>query len=91
MRSNSYCDSHSNDEGSIHFLTRSASGSALVDRAFFHGDGYFVQSTFASAIGDSELSASQSTISVDETNNSILIKVKYADGSTVKTTSIGLS
>jgi len=84
-------DSHSNDEGSIHFLTRSASGSALVDRAFFHGDGYFVQSTFASAIGDSELSASQSTISVDETNNSILIKVKYADGSTVKTTSIGLS
>jgi hypothetical protein len=55
------------------------------------GTGYIIQMANNAAIADGDLSASQMSAYIDETANTLIFKVKYADGTTVKTGSIALS
>lgn len=53
-------------------------------------DGYVIQRAINAAITDGSLSASEMSTYIDETGNNLIIKVKYSDGTTVKTATIPL-
>ncbi len=53
-------------------------------------DGYVIQRAIDGAISNGSLAASEMSSYIDETLNNLIIKVKYADGVTVKTATIPL-
>lgn len=53
-------------------------------------DGYIIQKALNAAITNGSLNASEYSTYIDETGNNFIIKVKYADGATVKTATIAL-
>lgn len=55
------------------------------------GKGNIIQDAKDAATADGELEASQMSFYLDETANAVTVKVKYADGSTVKTGTIALT
>jgi hypothetical protein len=83
-------DSHSNNTSSVALVSRGAGVNPAIGLVI-NPDQYNVVTTSDSVIADGELSAGTSSISVDEANNSLVFKVKYSNGTTILTTSIGLS
>jgi len=58
---------------------------------FVSGDLGVIQHAPASALGDSPLEASTIHFYLDESGHNLMVKVKYADGTTIKTGSIALA
>jgi hypothetical protein len=83
-------DSQSANTGSVALVSRGAGVNPAIGLVI-NPDQYNVVTTSDSVIADGELSAGTSSISVDEANNSLVFKVKYSNGTTILTTSIGLS
>jgi hypothetical protein len=64
-------------------------GAAADQKLFVNGR--LINKAIDSAIADGDLRASEMSAYIDETANTLIFKVKYADGTTVKTGSIALS
>ena len=60
-------------------------------KAQIHGTGSTIVGADTGAVADGDLGAGQVNIWVDEAGNSLKFKVKYSDGTTIKTGSIALS
>lgn len=71
----------------IIFLFQAQGGENVM---FGRNDGYVVKSAKNSPLSNSQLIASQMTSYINEGTNELIFKVKYSDGTTVKTGSIAL-
>lgn len=69
------------------FLFQSEGGGNII---YGRNDGYIIKAVPNSALSDASLSASQMTSYINEGTNELIFKVKYSDGTTVKTGSIAL-
>jgi hypothetical protein len=81
---------HASRSADLTFSTVAAAGS-LTERMRLKSDGRLMVTTPNAAPTDADIAASQVTLYLDETANKLHFRVKYADGTTLKTGEVALA